>query len=105
MVRFRWMDLHKAPMATFTVFRLSMGLPPFVAANPAFGQVGHPVHILGNNLTGATGVTFNGIPAKFKVAANSFIMAVIPDGATSGKIEVTTPSGKLSSNTAFDVIP
>ena len=35
-------------------------------------------HILGNNLIGATGVTFNGVPATFKVGANSFITATVP---------------------------
>jgi len=88
-----------------SVFRLSMGLRPFVAASPTFGRVGQPVHILGNNLTGATGVTFNGVPAKFKVGAKTFVTAEIPSGATTGKIEVTTSSGTLSSNGAFVVIP
>jgi len=63
------------------------------------------VHILGNNLAGATSVTFNGVPAAFKVGANSFITATVPSGATSGKIEVRTSSGTLSSNKVFEVIP
>jgi uncharacterized repeat protein (TIGR03803 family) len=88
-----------------TVFKLSMGLARFVEASPAFGRVGHGVHILGNNLSGATSVTFNGKPARFRVGADSFITAVVPSGASSGKIEVTTPNGTLSSNTVFQVIP
>lgn len=87
-----------------TVFKLSMGLPPFVSASPAFGRVGQEVHILGNNLVGATSVTFSGVPAKFKVGANSFITATVPNGANSGKVDVTTPNGSLSSNTVFEVI-
>src|SRR5215471_16976097 len=97
--------LSQCPGNCGTVFRLSMGLPPFVAASHAFGRVGHKVHILGNNLAGATSVTFNGVPAAFKVGANSFITAAVPSGATSGKIEVTTSSGTLSSNKVFEVIP
>ena len=88
-----------------TVFKVSMGLAPFVEASPAFGRVGHSIHILGNNLAGATSVTFNGVPARFKVGANSFITATVPNGARSGKVEVTTPGGTLSSNRAFEVIP
>ncbi|HKF01313.1 MAG TPA: choice-of-anchor tandem repeat GloVer-containing protein [Candidatus Sulfotelmatobacter sp.] len=88
-----------------TVFKLSMGLAPFIEASPTFGRVGHAVHILGNNLLGATSVTFNGVPATFKVGANSFITATVPSGASSGKIEVTTPGGTLLSNRVFEVIP
>jgi len=42
------------------LFSLSIGLEPFVKANPNFGAAGHGVGILGNNLKGATSVTFNG---------------------------------------------
>lgn len=97
--------LAQCPGNCGTIFKLSMALPPFVAPTPAFGRVGHPVHILGNNLAGTTSVTFNGVPAIFKVGANSFITATVPSGATSGKIEVTTSSGILSSNRVFEVIP
>ena len=88
-----------------TAFRLTVGLGPFVKANPAFGKVGYSTSILGNNLTGATSVTFNGAPATFTVQSGSFIKATVPTGATSGTIEVTTPSGTLSSNVAFRVLP
>ena len=50
-------------------------------------------------------MTFNGVSAAFKVGANSFITATVPGGVTRGKIEVTTPNGRLSSNTVFEVIP
>lgn len=97
--------LSQCPGNCGTVFKFSMGLPPFVTASPAFGRVGHAVHILGNNLIGATGVTFNGVPATFKVGANSFITATVPSGAKSGKIEVTTSGRTLLSNKVFEVIP
>lgn len=86
-------------------FRLTVGLGPFVKANPAFGKVGYSISILGNNLTGASGVTFNGTPATFTVQSGSFIKATVPTGATTGTIEVTTASGTLSSNVAFRVLP
>ena len=96
--------LPQCPGNCGTVFKLSMGLAPFVGASPAFGRVGQAVHILGNNLNGATSVAFNGVPATFKVGANSFITATVPRGATSGRVEVTTADGTLSSNAAFEVI-
>jgi uncharacterized repeat protein (TIGR03803 family) len=88
-----------------TVFSLSMGLEPFVEAEPSFAPVGKRVAILGNGLTGTTSVTFNGTPATFKVGSGTYILATVPAGATTGPIEVTTPSGTLSSNVAFQVLP
>jgi uncharacterized repeat protein (TIGR03803 family) len=87
-----------------TVFKFSTGLGPFVAESPTFGKVSQVVRILGNNLTGTTSVTFNSMPAAFKVVSSTFIEATLPSGATTGTIEVTTPSGTLKSNVAFQVI-
>ncbi|HXJ93875.1 MAG TPA: choice-of-anchor tandem repeat GloVer-containing protein [Terriglobia bacterium] len=88
-----------------TIFRLSAGLGPFVRTQPGGGKVGAGVKILGTNLTGATSVTFNGTPATFTVEASSVIKATVPAGATSGTVEVVTPSGTLSSNVPFRVAP
>jgi uncharacterized repeat protein (TIGR03803 family) len=88
-----------------TAFRLSVGLGPFVQANPVFGKDGFKISILGSNLNGATSVTFNGTPATFTVVSNSLIKATVPAGATTGTIEVTTPGGVLASNVAFQILP
>ena len=88
-----------------TVFSLSVGLGPFVESLPGSGSVDSTVKILGTNLTGATGVTFNGAAAVFKLAAPSLITTTVPAGATTGKIQVVTPTGTLSSNVAFRVRP
>lgn len=85
------------------VFSLSVGLGPFVEAQPTLGPVGIHVKILGTNLTGATSVTFNGTPAVFQVLSSSLIGATVPAGATTGKVQVVTPSGTLSSNVPFRV--
>jgi uncharacterized repeat protein (TIGR03803 family) len=88
-----------------TVFSLAVGLEPFVETEPVSGKVGATVNILGTSLTGATSVTFNGTAAVFKVIAGSEIAATVPTGATSGKVQVTTPGGILSSNLPFHVLP
>jgi uncharacterized repeat protein (TIGR03803 family) len=89
-----------------TVFSLSVGLGPFVETLPTSGMVGTAVIILGNNLTGATSVTFNGTPAKFTVVSSSTeIKTTVPSGATTGKVKVTTASGTLTSNQTFRVTP
>ena len=82
-----------------------MGLSPFVKPLPPSGKVGAAVRILGSNLTGATSVTFNGAAAVFTEVSNSEITTTVPAGATSGEVQVVTPSGTLSSNVPFRVLP
>ncbi|HEV2177271.1 MAG TPA: choice-of-anchor tandem repeat GloVer-containing protein [Terriglobia bacterium] len=88
-----------------TIFSLDVGLGPFVESNPAAGKVGKAVKILGTKLTGATSVTFNGTAATFTVVSHSLITTTVPAGATTGKVKVTIPSGTLSSNVPFRVLP
>ena len=89
-----------------TVFRLSMGLGPFIKLLPASGKVGSVTQILGNNLTGATSVTFNGVPSSnFIIVSATLIYVNVPTGATTGPVRVTTPSGTLKSNVPFRVSP
>jgi uncharacterized repeat protein (TIGR03803 family) len=88
-----------------TVFSLSLGLDPFVKTLPIAGVVGEAVRILGYELTGATSVTFNGIPATFTVVSSTEITTTVPTGATTGSVQVVTPSGMLSSNVSFGVVP
>jgi hypothetical protein len=67
------------------------------------GKVGAAVKILGTNLTGATGVSFSGAAAVFTVISPSLITTTLPVGATTGTVQVVTPSGTLSSNAVFRV--
>ena len=88
-----------------TVFSLAVGLGPFVETQPTSGKVGAAVKILGTNLTGARGVSFNGTGATFTVVSSFEIKTTVPAGATTGKVEVKKPSRTLSSNVAFRVPP
>jgi len=86
-----------------TVFRLDMGLAPFVKTVPMAGKVGVKVKILGTSLTGATSVNFNGVVAAFTVVSATEITTTVPNGATTGTVQVTTPGGALLSNVVFQV--
>jgi len=88
-----------------TIYKLSVGLGPFVSLPQPYGKVGQSVQILGQGLTGTTGVSFNSSPASFTVVSDTYIQAQVPTGATSGMITVTTPNETLNSNTAFQVLP
>jgi hypothetical protein len=72
---------------------------------PGNGTVGTSVDIRGVNFTGATSVSFNGVPASFTVDSDQEIHATVPAGATTGPISVTTPSGTGTSNLSFSVTP
>jgi uncharacterized repeat protein (TIGR03803 family) len=85
------------------VFSLSMGLKPFVATLPTAGTVGTTVMILGNNLKGATGVTFNGTAATFTVVSGTEIKTSVPSGSTTGFVSVITPKKTLKSNVVFRI--
>jgi hypothetical protein len=76
------------------------GLPAVEKFSPAKGKAGAKVSIWGYNLLNATAVSFNGVPAKFTVES-TLIDAVVPAGATSGFIAVTTPNGTAQSKKAF----
>lgn len=88
-----------------TIYSLSVGLGPFVETLPASGKPGSLVKILSTNLTGATGVSFNGVAAVYNVVSKTLISATVPTGATTGFVTVTTPSGTLKSNVKFRVRP
>lgn len=92
------------PSGSGTIYTISLGAAPFVTAVPPARHVGQKILILGTGLTGATSVTFNGVSATFTVSSDTRINATVPAGATSGSIQVVTPSGTLSSNIAF-VVP
>lgn len=85
------------------IYSFSNGLSPLVETNPTMGRVGTGVLILGNNLTGSTSVTFNGVEAKFTVESDTYIKATVPKSATTGTVSVVTPSGTLNSNPRFVV--
>jgi uncharacterized protein (TIGR03437 family) len=70
---------------------------------PTAGKIGQRILVLGNNLAGTTSVTFNGVPARFSVVSPTFIKTAVPADATTGPVQVITPSGKLTSNVTFRV--
>ena len=86
-----------------TVFAIDAGRGPFVEMSPIFGTMGAPVTLLGVQMNGATSVTFNGTPAAFQIISNYAIKTIVPSGATTGPVTVTTPSQTLISNVNFQV--
>ena len=88
-----------------TFYSLNVGLQPFVTYLSSYGRVGTTVQILGEGFTADSTVSFNGTTATYKLVYPTYIRAIVPDGATSGPITVTTANGTLTSNKLFIVHP
>jgi uncharacterized repeat protein (TIGR03803 family) len=88
-----------------TVFKLDVGLGPFVSLVRDSGKVGKTIEVLGQGFTGTTAVSFNGTAATFTVERDTYLKATVPSGATTGPVTVTTPGASLNSNTQFRVTP
>jgi len=81
-------------------------LPSITSFSPTSGSVGTSVKISGTTLTGTTKVTFGGVSAtSFQVISDSEVDALVPAGAATGKITVTTSAGTATSATNFTVTP
>jgi uncharacterized repeat protein (TIGR03803 family) len=94
------------PTRTLTSNRKFFVLPTISSFTPPSGPIGTVVTITGNNLTGATKVTFGGVKATtFSVTSDTQISATVPTAAVTGKIQVTTAGGSVSSSTNFTVTP
>ena len=77
--------------------------PASLTFSPAKGKVGAEVTISGKNLKGATAVTFNGVAATVQADSGTSIRAMVPGGATTGPIAVSTPGGTATSAKDFKV--
>ncbi len=81
-------------------------VPSVASFSPPSGPVGTSVSISGNSFTGATKVTFKGVAAtSFQVISDTQLGALVPAGAATGPIAVTTAGGTATSATNFTVTP
>lgn len=77
--------------------------PTISGLSVSHGAPGALVAITGTNLTGTSAVSFNGRAAfSFTVVGATEVDAVVPSGATTGTIQVTTSGGSATS-TSFTV--
>ena len=81
-------------------------LPSVTNFTPTSGPVGTSVAIKGNTFTGTTSVTFGGIAAtSYQVISDTEVDALVPTGAITGTIAVTTSGGTATSASKFTVTP
>jgi hypothetical protein len=81
--------------------------PPAISGfTPPDGPVGTEVTIHGSLFNNVSAVTFNGVPATdYTVGSPDVIYALVPNGAATGKIGVTTSAGSATSANDFVVTP
>jgi uncharacterized repeat protein (TIGR03803 family) len=90
-------------LTTIVIFNVDAA-PQIKSFTPKSGPVGTTVTITGVNLTQTTNVTFDGIAATtFTVKSNTKLTAMVPEGATTGTIAITTPAGTTTSAASFKV--
>lgn len=92
------------PPGNGSIFKLDVGARPFVFAQPNSGRAGNITRLFGD-FSGATGVTFNGIPAPISGTDNFFRFATIPAGPATGIIKIKTPTGSINGLVNFLVQP
>jgi subtilisin family serine protease len=78
-------------------------LPMISGVTPSSGPPGITVLITGQNFSGATAVSFNGVNATFTPQGATQLSATVPANATTGPIRVTTPHGTAESIDPFVV--
>jgi uncharacterized repeat protein (TIGR03803 family) len=87
------------------LYSLDNGAPAFVRLMTKWARAGQTVQILGQGFTGTSSVKFGSASASFTVVSDAYLTAVVPSGGSEGFVTVTTPSGTLSSNQKFNVVP
>jgi uncharacterized repeat protein (TIGR03803 family) len=78
-------------------------LPVISGFSPGSGAVGTQVVITGTGLTQTTKVTFGGVAATSFTKTATQVTAIVPTGAVTGKLAVTTPGGTATSAASFTV--
>jgi hypothetical protein len=98
------------PVTVTTPSGTATSLQTFTVAAPTIarftaGAVGQGVVITGSNLSGATRVAFDGVPAVVFADSISSVVAIVPAGTSPGPITVQTPGGTAASAKAFAPVP
>ena len=82
---------------TVSIFRTNFNLPPAITSfSPMTGGPGDTITITGNNLTGATKVSFGGTMASFFQVVNPLKIKAVVGAGASGEVAVFVPGDTLT---------
>jgi YD repeat-containing protein len=89
-----------------SISRQAASVVSIIDFTPHRGPVGAAVTISGTGFSATTSqnsVAFNGVAAQVSAASATQIVAVVPPGAMTGSIRVSSPGGSAASSSAFVV--
>ena len=72
---------------------------------PAGAKVGSHVTLRGKGLAAATGVSFGGVEARFRIADDRRLVATVPRRARTGPIAVTSALKQVQTGASFPILP
>ncbi len=81
------------------------GQPSIASFSPASGGSGDVVTIAGANLSTVTFVKFNTINASFTITSDNELTAIVPSGASTGKISLGLGGITIQSTNNFNIVP
>src|SRR5690606_17381467 len=74
---------------------------PLITSFPASGAIGDVITISGVNFIDVQSLTIGGVESEFTVKSSTELSFVVPEGATTGFIVVTTANGEDTSAKQF----
>ena len=83
----------QAWMLKYGFLTITAPVPSIAKVTPGRTRPGATLIVLGKNFNGTTSVTFQGVPAKFKVGSTLKLTVTVPQKAKTGSLTVTTPNG------------
>jgi molybdate transport system substrate-binding protein len=94
----------QATMLKYGFLPITAPLPTIAKLSLTKGKPGASLSLTGTNFAGTTSVTFQGIPAKFKIVSGTKLTITVPLKAKTGTITVTSPAGTATSSKSFTVV-
>jgi molybdate transport system substrate-binding protein len=83
----------QAEMLKYGFLPITAPVPTITKVSATKTRTGASLTVSGTNFKGTTSVTFQGVPAKFKVVSPLKITLTVPPKAKTGSLTVTNPSG------------
>ena len=101
-----WPMINRDAQNSSVLARVQITPPQPVVTGMAPGSAlpGDTITLTGTSLRFTTSVKFNGTPTTFTVTSDASIATVVPIGATSGPVSVTTPGGTGTSVSSLTIL-
>jgi uncharacterized repeat protein (TIGR03803 family) len=94
------------PSGTLVSKQIFKVTPHITTVTPPSGKVGDTVTLAGTGLIQAETITVEGLNVgAFTVSSDKQVTFIVPTGAKTGKVVLTTPGGKATSSAIFTVTP